>query len=37
MAGGRWYGGVDEEQSDLLFVWDDATRNTISPTTSGLT
>ena len=31
MAGGRWYGGVDEEQSDLLreLVWDDATRNTI--------
>ena len=31
MVGGRWYGGVDEAQSDLLreLVWDDATRNTL--------
>ena len=30
MVGGRWYGEVDEAQSDLLreLVWDDATRNT---------
>ena len=31
MVGGRWYGGVDTEQSDLLreLVWDDATRNSL--------
>ena len=31
MVGGRWYGEVDEAQSDLLreLVWDDATRNTL--------
>ena len=31
MVGGRWYGEVDTEQSDLLreLVWDDATRNTL--------
>lgn len=31
MVGGRWYGGVDTEQSDQLreLVWDDATRNTL--------
>ena len=31
MAGGRWYGEVDEEQSDRMreLVWDDATRNTL--------
>ncbi len=30
MVGGRWYGGVDAEQSDQFreLVWDDATRNT---------
>ena len=31
MAGGRWYGGVDEAQSLVQreLVWDDATRNTL--------
>jgi len=31
MAGGRWYGGVDESQSLVQreLVWDDATRNTL--------
>ena len=31
MVGGRWYGEVDEAQSDLLreLVWDDAKRNTL--------
>ena len=31
MVGGRWYGGVDEEQSLIQreLIWDDATRNTL--------